>query len=193
MFDRDVLGMDPAAVAAEAERAIREQVLGALRRRGAVVGMSGGIDSSVVATLCARALGPDKVLGLLMPERDSSPDALRLGRLLAAHLGIRHVEEDVAPALEGLGCYARQLEAIRAAVPEYGPGWRCKLVLPSLLDGERLNITTLTVEDPAGARCRLPAARGGHQLQAAGAQDDGVLSRRSSAIRSRRDTQPPGI
>jgi NAD+ synthase len=149
-LSRDVMKVDLPAVAAKAEAAIREQVMGTLKRRGAVVGMSGGIDSSVVVTLCQRALGKDRVLGLLMPERDSSDDALRLGRLLADHLGIRHVVENIAPALEGLGCYRRQLEAIRMVVPEYGEGWKCKLTLPSILEGDRLNLTQLTVEDPQG-------------------------------------------
>jgi NAD+ synthase len=158
MFTRDVLKIDAAQAAVQIENAVREQVLATLRRRGAVVGMSGGIDSSVVATLCARALGPDRVLGLLMPERDSSSDALRLGRMLADHLGIRCIVEDIAPALEGLGCYARQLEAIRTVFPEYGDGWRCKLTIPSLLEGDRLNVTTLTVQDPKGEQrtSRLP-------------------------------------
>ncbi len=160
MFSRDVLAIDAPAVAAGIEAALREQVLGTLRRRGAVVGVSGGVDSAVVAALCARALGQDRVLALLMPERDASDDALRLGRAVAGHLGIRHLVEDVGPALEALGCYARQVEAIRAVFPEYGEGWRCKLSLPSLLEGDRLNITTLTVEDPAGSRrsARMPPA-----------------------------------
>ncbi len=160
MFSREVLRIDAPPVAEEIEKAIREQVQGILRRRGAVVGMSGGIDSSVVATLCTRALGRERVVGLLMPERDSSSDALRLGRMLAEHLGIRYVVENIAPALEGLGCYARQLEAIRMAVPEYGDGWRCKLTVPSLLEGDRLNITTLTVADPQGKQrsVRMPPA-----------------------------------
>jgi NAD+ synthase len=160
-FTPQVLRIDAPRVADEAAQAIREQVLGISRRRGAVVGMSGGIDSSVVAALCVRALGPERVYGLLMPERDSSSDALRLGRMLAEHLGIAFAVEDIAPALEGLGCYRRQLEAIRMAVPEYGEGWRCKLTLPSLLEGDRLNITSLTVADPAGkeraVRMPLPA------------------------------------
>jgi NAD+ synthase len=145
-------------VAEQIEKAIREQVQGTLKRRGAVVGISGGIDSSVVATLCARALGKERVVGLLMPERDSSDDALRLGRMLAEHLGIRHIVEDITSALAGLGCYDRQLEAIRMAVPEYGDGWRCKLTLPSLLDGDRLNITSLTIADPKGIQrtVRMP-------------------------------------
>ena len=160
MFSRDVLRIDAPKEASGIEAALREQVLGILRRRGVVVGLSGGVDSSVVAALCVRALGPDRVLALLMPERDASPDALRLGRLVADRLGVRCLVEDVAPALEGLGCYARQAEAIRTVFPEYGDGWRCKLSIPSLLEGERLNVTTLTVEDPAGDRrsARLPLA-----------------------------------
>jgi NAD+ synthase len=160
MFSKEVLQIDPADAAERVAKAVREQVLEVLRRRGAVVGLSGGIDSSVVAALCVRALGPDRVLGLLMPERDSSGDALRLGRMLVEHLGIRHEIEDVAPALEGLGCYARQLEAIRMVFPEYGDGWRCKLVLPSILESDRLNITTLTVQDPEGRQrsSRMPPA-----------------------------------
>ena len=149
-FHRDVLRLDASRAAGQIEASIREQVLAVMRRRGAVVGMSGGIDSSVVASLCTRALGRERVLGLLMPERDSSDDASRLGRQLAEHLGIRFIVEDVAPALEGLGCYRRQVEAIRMVVPEYGDGWRCKLTIPSLLDGDRLSITSLTVADPGG-------------------------------------------
>jgi NAD+ synthase len=160
MFSREVLEIDAARVAGEVAAAIREHVLGTLKRRGAVVGMSGGIDSSTVAALCARALGPERVFGLFMPERDSSGDALRLGKLLGEKLGIRSAVEDVAPALEGLGCYRRQLEAIRMAVPEYGEGWRCKLTIPPLLEGERLNVTMLTVADPQGRQrtVRLSAA-----------------------------------
>src|SRR5882757_585372 len=108
-----MLKIEPAAVTAQIEGALKEQVLGTLRRKGVVVGLSGGIDSSVVATLAARALGKDKVFGLFMPERDSSGDALRLGKMLAEHIGIPAVTEDIAPALVGLGCYARQNDAIR--------------------------------------------------------------------------------
>jgi NAD+ synthase len=160
MFSREVLRLDAPSVSTGIEQAIREQVLGSLRRRGAVIGMSGGIDSSVTAALCTRALGKDRVFGLLMPERDSSDDALRLGRMLAGHLGIRYTVEDIRPALDGLGCYARQLEAIRMVFPEYGEGWRCKLTLPSILDSDRLNITSLTVQDPDGQQrsSRMPPA-----------------------------------
>jgi NAD+ synthase len=149
-FGSQCLRLDAGAEVERIAEALRSQVLGTLRRRGAVLGISGGIDSSVVAALCVRALGKDKVLGLLMPERDSSDDALRLGRMLAGHLGIEAVVEDIAPALEGLGCYRRQIDAIRTVVPQYGEGWKCKLVLPSILESDRLNVTRLTVQSPAG-------------------------------------------
>jgi NAD+ synthase len=152
LFSRDVLRIDAAKETEAVAAAIREQVLGTLRRRGAVVGISGGVDSAVVASLCARALGPERVLGLLMPERHSSDDATRLGRLVAESLGIRHLVEDVSAALDGIGCYERQADAIRMVVPEYGDGWRCKLSLPSILEGDRLGITALTVADPRGAQ-----------------------------------------
>ena len=147
---KDILAIDAEAEIERIAQSLRAQVLGEFRRRGAVLGLSGGIDSSVVAALCVRAFGKDKVLGLFMPERHSSDDALTLGRLLADTLGIEAIVEDIAPALEGLGCYRRQDEAIRSIVPQYGPGWKCKLVLPSILEAGRLNVTRLTVQSPAG-------------------------------------------
>lgn len=157
-FSRDVLRLDAPRVADAIERGIRKSILDDLRRRGAVVGVSGGIDSSVVAALCARALGADRVVALLMPDRDSSDDSLRLGRLLAEHLGVRFVVEDVTPALTAIGCYERQAEALRMVFPDYGDGWRCKLSLPSLLTGDRLNVTRLTVATPDGREltARMP-------------------------------------
>ena len=150
MFDKEILKLDAAAEVAHITATLREQVLGQLHRRGAVVGISGGIDSSVVAALCVRAFGKEKVQGLFMPEHHSSDDALMLGQMLTAHFGIDAAVENIAPALEGLGCYRRQEEAIRTVVPEYGDGWKCKLVLPSILESERMNITRLTVQSPEG-------------------------------------------
>jgi len=154
----DTLKLDAAAAVAEIEQAIREQVLGTLRRRGAVVGVSGGVDSAVVAALCARALGRERVLALLMPERDSGAAGLALGRSLAAHLGVAALVEDVGPILAAAGCYERQNAAIRQVFPDYGEGWRCKVVLPPAVEGERLNVSQLVVETPSGERrsARLP-------------------------------------
>ncbi|NTV04508.1 NAD(+) synthase, partial [bacterium] len=158
MISMDILKLDAAAAVAEIEQAIREQVLGTLRRKGAVIGVSGGIDSSVVATLCVRALGRERVLLLLMPERDSGATGLALGRLLGAHLGAETLVEDIGPVLAGADCYGRQDAAIRQVFPEYGPGYRCKVALPPVMDAERLNVTRLVIETPAGEQksARLP-------------------------------------
>ena len=139
---------------------IRQQVFGTLRRRGVVVGLSGGIDSSVVTTLAARAVGPERVLALLMPERDSSSDSARLGKLLTSALAVPTLTEELGVVLEAAGCYRRQVEAIRTVFPEYGEGYKCKIALPSLLEGDRLNVSELLIESPAGEqkRSRMPAA-----------------------------------
>ncbi|MBA3562232.1 MAG: NAD(+) synthase [Actinobacteria bacterium] len=156
----DLLDLDPGRATEEIVDGLRDSVLRELRRRGAVVGISGGIDSSVVAALCARAFGPERVLGLLMPEADSSPDSLQLGRLLATSLGIETIVEDITATLTAFGCYARRDAAIRKAIPEYGPGWRSKIVLPPLLGSNRLRTYSVVVESPQGERIqkRLPAS-----------------------------------
>ena len=150
MFSANALAIDAAAVTAEIEQTIRKQVTDTLRRKGVVLGISGGVDSSVVAALCARAVGKENLLCLLMPERDSSSDALRLGRTLAAHIGAEVLLEDIAPVLQSAGCYERQIQAICKIFPDYGEGWRCKVTLPSILESDRLNVSRLTVESPAG-------------------------------------------
>lgn len=144
----NALVLDAGAEVERIVQALRQQVLGELGRRGAVVGLSGGIDSSVVAALCVRAFGSRKVLGLFMPDQHSSDDSLRLGRRHAAQLGIDTELENISAALERLGCYRRQIEAIRTVVPEYNEDdWKCKLVLSS---NNGLNITRLTVQSPDG-------------------------------------------
>lgn len=130
-----------------------------LRRRGGVLGISGGIDSSVVLALAVRAFGPDRVIGVLLPEKESSPESADLAHLLADHFGVETVTEDITPALEGFSCYQRRDEAVRRVFPDYGPGWKAKIVLPgNLLDDETLNVFRLTVFDPDGAEFskRLP-------------------------------------
>ncbi len=145
--------------AAEAERiaaAIRRDV-GEFRRRGVVLGLSGGIDSSVAAALCVRALGEERVLGLLMPEQGSAEESLTLGRIVAEHFGIRTATEQITPILSATGCYARRDEAIRLVVPEYGDGWKCKLVFSIGLTRAGYPLPFLVVEglDRVVRRMRL--------------------------------------
>jgi NAD+ synthase len=158
MFSPAVLAIDPESTTRAIGDAIRQQLVG-LRRRGVVVGLSGGIDSSVVTSLCARAVGADKVQVLLMPERDSSPESRSLGQMLTGKLGTPTLVEDIAAIVDAAGCYRRQDEAIRSVFPDYGDGYRHKVTLPSILDSDRLNVSELTIESPGGERktSRMPA------------------------------------
>jgi NAD+ synthase len=145
------LRLDAGAAADAIAATLRQQTTELLRRRGLVVAMSGGIDSSVCAALAVRALGPKRVLGLLMPERDSSPESRELAAGLAVRLGITTIVEDITAALDAVGCYRRRDAAVRRVVPEFGDDWGCKIVLPSgRLDSDRLNVFQLVVAPPGG-------------------------------------------
>jgi len=146
----DLLRIDPAVETGRIVAGIRDAVFDRFRRRGAVVGVSGGIDSSVVAFLCVRALGRDRVQVLLMPERESSGESLRLGRLVAESLDAGSVVEDISPILEGARCYQRRDAAVREVVPEYGEGYKCKIVLPGPSDASRYSIFSVVTESPGG-------------------------------------------
>ena len=148
----DVLELDPEATIEEIVAGLREVVGTRLRKRGAVVGLSGGIDSSVCAALSVRAFGAERVLGVLMPESDSASDTLELSRLSASSLGIETVLEDITPMLEAAGCYERRDAAIRSVLPEYGEGWKAKIVLPSLLGSNRYRLFSVVAESPDGER-----------------------------------------
>jgi NAD+ synthase len=161
-FTREVLAEGPGdieKITDYIETAMTRLVGRELKRRGVVVGVSGGIDSSVCAALAVRALGPERVFALLMPEADSDPDSTARGRELCEQLGVEYVLEDIAPALAAMGCYQRRDDAIRRVFPEYGEGWRQKITLAEgLLDTDRVSYFNLTVASPDGAlqTARMP-------------------------------------
>jgi NAD+ synthase len=133
----------------------REAVRG-LGRRGAVVAVSGGVDSGVVAGICVRALGPEHVLCLRLPERDIGGSSSDLGLELARSLSARTEEEPITEALEGLGCYRRRDDAIRRVFPDYEPDWQHKLVRSAPSGG--IIVFSLVVKRPDGSeeRQRMP-------------------------------------
>ena len=158
----DALRLDPEEAVDEIVERLGEVVSRNLRKRGALVGVSGGIDSSVTAALCVRALGPGKVMALLMPEKESSDDTLDLSRLLVDHLGVESVLEELSPILDAVGCYRRRDEAIQTVVPEYGAGWRAKLVLPSVFRSKtvRVKVRGVSADQVLGpARKRVSRGR----------------------------------
>lgn len=129
---------------------IRHTVFNTLKRKGAVIGVSGGIDSTVVAYLCTRALGKDRVVILFTPEADSSPESLRLGQIVEKDLGVRSFLEDISPILRGARCYERRDAALRKVVPEFGEGHKFKIVLPNMVEADRYAIFSVVVKAPNG-------------------------------------------
>jgi NAD+ synthase len=160
-FSSDVLNIDVEAVAEAITQRLRSIVGQSLRRQGAVIGLSGGIDSSVTAALCARAFGSERTLAVLMPETDSDDDTLGLSRLVAEAFEIEAVVEEITPILQATRCYERRDEAVRAVLPKFGPGWKFKIVLPSVLGSDGYRLFALVAQSPDGetTKVRLPAAQ----------------------------------
>lgn len=159
ILERDVLEIDCAVVADQIVGALRRIVARELHRRGAVVALSGGIDSSVTAALCARAFGPERAVALLMPERESSGDTLALSRAVVDATGISSVYEDITPLLESTRCYERRNEAVAALVPGFTDAWRWKIVLPAVVGSDAYRLFFIVAESPEGetVKVRLPA------------------------------------
>jgi NAD+ synthase len=121
-FSKDIILLnDVEAAANKIILKLQQDVMHNLKRLGAVVGTSGGIDSSVCLALTAKAFGPGKVLGIMMPEKDSSPESEELAKELAAKFGVKTIKEDITPAVTGFKCYERRDEAVRRVFPEYNP------------------------------------------------------------------------
>jgi len=156
------LHLNPAEETERIAATLRQQLGESLNRRGLVVGMSGGIDSSVCAALAVRAVGAAHVFGLLMPEQDSDQSSLGLAARWADALGISYAIEEITEILVAVGCYRRRNAAIRRVVPDFQDNWRFKVVLPGgRLDSDRLNVSYLAIEVPSSGevrQVRLPPA-----------------------------------
>ncbi|MFN2317306.1 MAG: NAD+ synthase [Gemmatimonadales bacterium] len=100
--DGDPLTIDPELTRRWLVEFIRDEVV---RRRGffkAVIGLSGGVDSAVVAFLAAEALGAEQVSAVRMPYRSSSPDSLAHAQLVIDQLGVPAETVDISDAVDGL-------------------------------------------------------------------------------------------
>lgn len=155
-FSKENLKLDLAKETARIGDAMKRQ-LRELRRKGVVLGLSGGIDSSVTAALAVKAIGKERVFGIFMPEHDSDAETLHFSRMIAEHLGIQTCLEDISPALEAVGCYRRRNEAVASVIPGFTPDWKFKIVLPGP-DHVGLNFYSVVARSPEGKEVkeRLP-------------------------------------
>ena len=158
-FNRRSLLLEPDLECRRIESLLSTIVHRGLRRQGAVVGISGGVDSSLVLALCARSMGPDRVLGVKMPEKESDPLSESLADEVAHTFSVSTILEDITSSLEGAGCYRRRDEAIKRIFPEYDPaaGYKARITLPPrLIEEGTLNVFSLTVVRPDGSQIGAP-------------------------------------
>ncbi|QRY65938.1 NAD(+) synthase (plasmid) [Ensifer sp. PDNC004] len=153
LFSAETLTIDHALETDRIVSGLRGQ-LRSMKKRGLVLGLSGGIDSSVSVALAVRAVGAKNVFCLFMPENDSDPESLRFGRLVAETFGVEAIVEDIGPTLKAMGCYERRDAFIRELVPDYGDGWASKVVIANALEGEGYNISSLVVQSPEGVQSK---------------------------------------
>jgi NAD+ synthase len=159
VFDASVLDIDLEETAETIQKEIVRLTTKELRRRGVVVGVSGGIDSSCCLALAAKAFGPKRVCALIMPEADSSGRSEALARALCDRFGVEPVLEDLTETMKALGCYERRDEAIRQVFPEYDSTYKQKIIIPqNLLETDRINFFKIVIESPDGEQKsgRLP-------------------------------------
>ncbi len=151
-FNNEVININCAAESQRIEQFIREQVFQNFRKKGIIIGLSGGIDSAVVATLSVRAMGAERVIGLILPERESNPISAQYAERLATALGIRWEKVEITPMLESFGVYARREAIVKKYFSEFDPAqWKFRLVMPqNLLDKDRFNVSSLQVSDSNG-------------------------------------------
>jgi len=157
-FSKDVLKLNPEKEVDKIIVRIREFLAKKLKRRGLVVAVSGGIDSSVTLALSVRAIGAERVVALLMPERHSADETLDLSTTVADHFGAEKIHENISNILESLDFYGRYDRAVQIAIPEYGQGWKSKIVIPTVITNKGFNIYSIVAQRPDGTtvKKRLP-------------------------------------
>jgi len=149
-LSKDILNINCTEVSREIQDFVSNNVFNILKKRGVVIGISGGIDSSVTTAICVNALGNKRVFGIMMPEKESCNDTLELSKTIIDFFGIEYVLEDISSILESTGCYNRRNITIKKIIPEFTNEWKFKIVLPSLLDSDTYRVFYLVAASPEG-------------------------------------------
>ncbi len=152
-FSKDIILLEDVETAVgNIVNKMQEDVLHKLKRNGGVIGVSGGIDSSVCLALAVKAFGPEKIFTIMLPEKDSSPDSEELARNLTQIYGVEAIKEEITDTLSSFRCYERRDEAVSKVFPEYNPAIH-KMKIGIKQGGLFSNlppIFTLTIVDPDG-------------------------------------------
>jgi NAD+ synthase len=149
-FNKNILQLACAKEVDKIGAFIKKQVVD-MKREGVVIGLSGGIDSAVCSALCAKILGKEKVLGVILPEKESNPISEKYAAKHAQEIGIKTETRDITPILTGMGTYERRDQAIREVFPEFDNQLKSKIVLPQdILTTGSFNYFTLKITDDQG-------------------------------------------
>ena len=150
-FSMDVLKINPAKEIKKVADFVADQVYKVYRRRGVVVGLSGGVDSAVMTEIAVRAIGKEKVVGLILPDKESNPLSRLCAKKHAEALGIEYREIDITPTVDSVGYYRWRDEYIRKLIPDYSAGCKYNITLPTdLLERDAYNFYVLQVQLPDG-------------------------------------------
>jgi len=150
-FDLDVLKIDPAQELEKLSKFIMDQVRGVFRRKGIVVGLSGGIDSACIAAVAVHTVGKERVVGLVLPEKESNPVSAEFASKHAENLGIEYRQIDISPTVDSIFKYDWRDEFVQKLIPEYQPGYKYNITLPTdLLERDSYNFYRLQVQLPDG-------------------------------------------
>lgn len=158
LFSKDILSINCEKEADRITTRIRRILADQLKRRGFIVAISGGIDSSVTLALCVKTVGKERVFALQMPERHSSEETMGISGRLADFYGVDREHIDITSILEAVGFYEKYDSALRSVIPEYGKGWKSKMVLPNVMEHSTLAIFSIVAQSPQGEiiKKRLP-------------------------------------
>jgi NAD+ synthase len=150
-FSKNILQINSAAETEKICDFIHKQMI-TLKKDGAIIGLSGGVDSALCSSLCVKAVGKTKVLGVILPEKESNPVSAEYAQKHAKAIGIKTVFDDITSALEGFGTYARRDNVIKEIFPEFNDNWKSKVTLPAdIIARDAFNFYTLKIKDNQGS------------------------------------------
>jgi len=142
----DIQNID--SVETELQNFIKDQVFDKFKRKGAVIGISGGIDSALTCTLCIKAIGKENVLGVLMPEKDSNPKSTIYAKNLCEKLGMRFVTIDITNVLDSFKVYSTREQIIKKYFPRFTNQDRYRIVVPNrLVNNSSISLPHLEILD----------------------------------------------